>query len=45
MGAEYDRRGLCIKEKEVPYVVAGCVRDRTRKTQRNDPYITPRVDA
>jgi hypothetical protein len=24
---------LCVKEKEVPYVVVGCVRDRMRKTQ------------
>jgi hypothetical protein len=28
---EYDRRDLCVKEKEVPYVVAGCVRDRMPK--------------
>jgi N-acetylglucosaminyldiphosphoundecaprenol N-acetyl-beta-D-mannosaminyltransferase len=28
LGTEYDRRDLCVKEKEVPYVVAGWVRDR-----------------
>ena len=29
VGTEYDRRELCVKEKEVPYVVAGCVSQHT----------------
>lgn len=30
---EYERGELCVKEKNVPHVVAGCVRDRMRKKQ------------
>jgi hypothetical protein len=32
VGTEYDRRELCVKEKEVPYVVAGCEKSSSSKT-------------
>ena len=40
VGTEYDRRELCVKEKDVPYVVAGSARDSVRKKQSPGPCRT-----
>jgi len=38
-GTEYDRRNLSVKEKEVPFLLAGREKDRIRspKTTARDP--------
>ncbi len=40
-GTAYDRRDLCVKEKEVPYVVAGWVRDKMTECERRSDYAHP----